>query len=266
MTEARRTGGRARRGAARALAIAALVPVFAFGLGGAAYADVTAVTGSAYGVSATVTVLGAPVTLAQTPAVALPPGGSATPITASLATVTLPGVLSTGVVTVNTVGTTGPAGSVQSSAQVAALVVGNGLITALAVDAVGSTCTSNEAGSTGATTIANLRVLGQPLVVATAPNTTVSLAGVGTLHVNEQIVTGTAPSSSITVNALRLELNVLGLAAGEIVVGQSVCGVTGTGVVVPTGAVGGVLLTGLVAVVFGANQIRRYRRGGPTPA
>jgi hypothetical protein len=264
MTDAR-AGRRGHRRASRLLAVAALVPVFSLGLASAAYADVTTVTGSAFGLSATATVLGAPVTLAQTPSVTLPPGGSATPVAASLATVTLPGLLATGIVNVSTQGTPGAAGSVTSASEVAGLVVGNALITALAADAVGSTCTSNEAGSTGDTTIANLRVLGQPLVVSTAPNTTVNLAGVGILHVNEQVVTGTAPSSSITVNALRLEINVLGLATGSIIVGQSVCGVVGTGVVVPTGAVGGVLLTGLVAVVFGANQIRRYRRGGPSP-
>ncbi len=108
---------------------------------------------------------------------------------------------------------------------------------------------------------------GAPLTIDTSPNTTLNVAGVGILHINEQIVTGTAPNQTITVNAVRLEVNVVGVLVGEIVIAQSVCGVTGTGVVVPTGAVGGVLLTGLVAVVFGASQIRRHRRtNGPAPA
>jgi hypothetical protein len=43
--------------------------------------------------------------------------------------------------------------------------------------------------------------------------------------VNEQKVTGSGASTTITVNALRLELSVLGLAGAEIVLGHAVCGV-----------------------------------------
>ncbi len=138
------------------------------------------------------------------------------------------------------------------------------MVPVLTADAVGSTCTSTETGSTGGVSVAELTVLGAPLVVSTAPNTAVTISGVGVLHVNEQVVTGAAPSSGITVTGLRLELAAPRLATGEIVVARSVCGVTGTGVVVPTGAVGGMLLTGAVAVVFGAGQIRRYRRASPS--
>ncbi len=256
-----RTPGRAGRRASRAFALAALVSAFTLGLSSAAYADVTTVTGSAYGERVQVTTaLGVGVNSGPTPTVTLPAGGSVTPVTNNLATVTVAGLLSTGVLTVSTQGTTGPGGSVQSSAQVANPVLGLPLAPAVAADAVGSTCTADETGATGTTTVANVRILGAPVTVSTAPNTTVSVAGVGTLFVNEQIVTGTAPSQSITVNALRLQLNApLGLGTGSITIGQSVCGVVGTGVVVPTGAVGGVLLTGLVAIAFGANQIRRRR-------
>ena len=95
-----------------------------------------------------------------------------------------------------------------------------------------------------------------------------NVAGVGILHINEQIITGTAPNQhDHRQRGAPGGQRSSALIVGEIVIAQSVCGVTGTGVVVPTGAVGGVLLTGLVAVVFGASQIRRHRRGsGPAPA
>lgn len=258
-----RSTGRAGR---RALALTALVPVFALGMATAAYADVTSVTGSAFGERVQVTTaLGVGVSSGPLPTVTLPAAGSAAPVTNSAATANVAGLLTAGVLNVSTQGTTGAGGSVQSSAQVTNPVLGLPLAPAVAADAVGSTCTANEAGATGTTTIANLRILGATVTVPTAPNSSLSVAGVGTLFVNEQVVSGAAPSQSITVNALRLQLNApLGLGTGSIIIAQSVCGVVGTAVVVPTGAVGGVLLTGLVAVLFGANQLRRRR--GPATA
>jgi hypothetical protein len=261
-----RSVGRAGRRAARVVAVVAMVPVFTFGLAGAAHADVTSVTGRAAGISANVTAP-LPVALAATPVVTLPAAGSAVPITQTVATAGVPLVLDAGVLTATTQGTLGPGGSVASSASVANTRVGNLLTTLLAIGAVSSECTATEAGVTGDATVASISALGAPLVIDTSPNTTLNVAGVGILHINEQIISGTAPNQTITVNALRLEVNAVGVLAAEIVIAQSVCGVTGTGVVVPTGAVGGVLLTGLVAVAFGASQIRRHRRGsGPAPA
>jgi hypothetical protein len=243
-----------------------MVPVFTFGLAGAAHADVTSVTGRAAGISAAVTAP-VPLTLAATPVVTLPATGSATPITQTVVSAGLPLVLDAGVLTATTQGTLGPGGSVASSAEVANTRVGNFLAPLLTLGAVSSECTATEAGVTGDATVASATVAGGPLVIDSSPNTTLNVAGVGILHINEQIVSGTAPNQTITVNAVRLEVNAVGLIVGEIIIAQSVCGVTGTGVVVPTGAVGGVLLTGLVAVAFGASQIRRHRRGsGPAPA
>jgi hypothetical protein len=258
-------GAGVRRGALRALVVGTLVPLSALVLAGIARADVTAVDGRTSGIAATAVVLNIPLDLAATPSVALPATGSAM-VTDSRAAVTVPGLLSAAIATTSAQGALGAAGSGRSTADVTGLVVGNALVTALTADAVSSSCTSNEAGSSGDTTVAGLWVLGTPLAVATAPNTTLDVPGVGTLHVNEQTAAGAAPSSSITVTALRLELDVPGLATGEIVVGRSVCGVTGTGVVVPVGAVGGVALSGLAAVVIGMGRIHRYRRGGPVPA
>lgn len=248
------------RRASRGLAVLALVPTFGLVLATAAYADVTTVTGSAYGASVNVTTLvGTVVNLPPTPIVTLPAAGSAVPVTASAVSVNV-AVLKTGVLNASTQGTLGAGGSVTSSANVANPAVGLGLLNALTATAVGSTCTSNEAGSSGTATVAGLTLLGLPANVSLAPNTTVNVLGVGILHVNEQIVTGSGASTGITVNALRLEINAGALGNGNIIIGQSVCGVTGTGVVVPTGAIGGVLLTAVVAVAFGLYQLRRTRR------
>ncbi|HEY0812429.1 MAG TPA: choice-of-anchor P family protein [Pseudonocardia sp.] len=254
----RSTGRRALRG----VAVLAMVPACGLLLATAAYADVTTVTGSAFGESVSVTTaLGVAVNSGPMPTVTLPAGGSATPVVNSAASVNTP-VLTTGVLNVSTQGTPGPSGSVTSSTsvtnpKVGIAVVAPNLVTATTVT---STCTSDQTGSTGSATIAGLTVLGSPVSVSTAPNSTLNIANVGILHVNEQTVTGSAPSSGITVNALRLEINAGPLGGGSIIIGQSVCGVTGTGTATPTGAVGGVMLTGLVAVAFGGYQLRRRRR------
>lgn len=246
------------RRASRALAVVALVPTFALLLATGASAAVTAVSGGAFGVSATIDVpLGADVTVGPSPTVTLPPGGSLT-----TAVVNSPGLLRTEVLTVSSQGTTGPTGSVTSSASVDRTRVGATGAPVLQADVISSTCTSTEAGSTGSSSVTNLRLLGAVVDVTSVPATGLTVAGVGTLFVNEQIRTGTGASTGITVNALRLELNVPLLGTGTIIIAQSRCAVVGDGVVVPTGAVGGVLLTGVVAVLFGGYQlVRRNGRG-----
>jgi hypothetical protein len=225
---------RTRRRAARLAAVAAMIPVLAVGTAGAAHADVTSVEGSAAGISAVLsTPLLGPVVLAPTPTVTLPPTGSATPLTDATLGVDVAGLVAAGVSEVSTQGTLGPGGSVSSSAEVADVRVGAALAPVLTLRAVSSRCTATEAGVSGDTTVADATVLGVPLRLDTAPNTVLQIAGLGTLHVNEQVVTGEAPNATITVNAVRVELDVLGLAGGEVVIGQSVCGLEGTGVVVP---------------------------------
>jgi hypothetical protein len=251
--------GRIRRGASRALTVGVLVPAVALSLAGPALADVSAVSGSATGIAANTTGLLAVNVIGQ-PTVSLPASGGG-PLTGTLASVNAAPLLSTGELNVSTEGSTGPGGSVTSSASVddTALV---GLLNAnlLTATAISSECTSDESGSTGSTTIAGLTALGSPITVTGSPNQTVNVAGLGTLFINEQIPTGSAPSSSITVNALRLQLNILGVVAGSVTIAQSVCGVTGDGVGVPAGAIGGVLLAGLVAIGFVGYQVTRRRR------
>ena len=252
--------GRVRRGARRALTVGVLVPGVSLALAGPALADVTAVTGSATGVQASTTGVIA-VNLAGTPTVTLPADGGG-PFTDSAPQVTAPPLLITGEVNVSTEGSTGSGGSVASSASVedTSLVglLGANLLTANAA----SSCTSDESGSTGDTDITSLTALGNPVTVTDSPNQTVNIAGLGILHINEQIPSGPAPSSSITVNALRLQLDVPGVVSGQVILAQSVCGVTSEGVAVPAGALGGVLLTGLATVGFLGFQLRRRRRPG----
>lgn len=239
-----------------------LVPSVVLALAGPALADVTAVTGAASGVAASTTGLLA-INVANTPNVTLPVGGSAIPVTATTAAVNAAPLLSTGVLNVSTKGTTGSGGSVTGSATVnSTSVVGALSANLLGAGVITSSCVSNETGSTGTASIANLTALGLPVNVTGAPNQVVNIAGLGTLRINEQIVTGSGSSTAITVNALHLTLGIPAVVTGDIVIAQSQCGVTGNGVSVPTGAIGGVLLAGLVAVGFVGVQVRRRRRPG----
>jgi hypothetical protein len=220
--EEARTARRVGRRASRLLAVTAMISALCLGMATAAYADVTRVTGSAYGVSVNLTtLLGPTAVIAPQPTVTLPPAGSPPLTYASTTPVFLPGLLSTGAINVATEGALGPNGYVKSGNEVHGIAIA-GL---LQIDAIGSECKSTAAGSTAHTAIGNIESRGQKLVVADAPNTTLTVPGLGVLHVNEQKVTGSGASTSITVNALRLELSVLGLAGAEVVLGHAVCGV-----------------------------------------
>ncbi len=233
-----------------------------------AAADVTAVKGSACGYFASVSLFGgpagqrgcgqpgdAPATNAS-PSVTLPSTGSSTPIEATDADgataeygpakifsgqypagsdVAPP----SGPITVRTQGTLGASGSVTSSASVTLpRGVGPGPIVA---DGVSSTCTASQSGVTASTTITNgiletkydattqdatetEPVPGSPSVNYTRTGTIDHVGDSYRAVFNEQV---TGSDGSITVNAVHLYL--LGpTAVGELVIGQSVCGVTAT--------------------------------------
>lgn len=150
----------------------------------------------------------------------LPRQGSA-PITVSTAGAGLPPLLSTGAVTASTSGGT-LAGNLHQTNSSAS--VNNMGIDALGVVTIGANVLSSNTqcvcslsvpsctGSTGATGL-TVTALGipVPITITGNPNQTVALPlGLGSLIINEQQVTGT---NSITVNALRVNLNVAGLAA-----------------------------------------------------
>lgn len=232
------------------LLAAMLAAILLIGAGqGPAHADVTGVKGNAYGYFASVSLFGGPPnTRGPTPTVTLPPSGSATSITATAPTGLVqfgPAIVfSSGQLDVSTRGTTGSTGLVTSSTNIQSVnTSGNEVFTA---DNVSSKCTATEADiSSGSTTITNGTlqtsegnpdVEGDETVVQVptnpAPNTTFNGQSVGDSFryvFNEQIRNS---DGSITVNAAHQYL--LGpTAVGDLIIGQSVCGVTAT--TTPTG-------------------------------
>jgi hypothetical protein len=212
----------------RGAVVAVMAAIFAVGLTAApATAEVTAMSGGASGVQVDVTLLGIHTTLAATPNVTLPADGNAgVPVTSSVLTVNLPGVLTTGVLNASTVGDdlNSDTGYATSNASVADVNVIAGLVSA---DVVASTCTANRDGVTGSTTLTDASVTGiGDLAVSPSPNTKITLAGVATITLNEQTVTDTPDGvNAITVNAIHVHLEGV-LASGDIYIGRSVCSVT----------------------------------------
>ncbi|MDQ3781967.1 MAG: hypothetical protein M3349_03395 [Actinomycetota bacterium] len=218
-----------------------------FGIGWRpALAQVSQLNGSAYGAFARVSLFGGPLNQVGAAPVAVLPktGGNETRARPELIAQVGPATIfggkhkeggraPSGELKVSTKGETGPGGFVTSDASV--VNIGPGPLIA---DKMSSTCTANEGGVTGSTTI-DRGVLEtkydpgtqeptktEPLPEKPAPNTAME----GTLdHVgdrfrvvfNEQIVKG----DTITVRAAHMYL--LGpIAVGEMVAGQSVCGLS----------------------------------------
>ena len=163
--------------------------------------------GSAYGVNLKALL----VSLGPTPSVSrtTPGTSSLTSVSANVA----------GLVTLNALSAStqiGPGATVNSKAE---LVKAGLLGSTVAADGVKSAATCTPTSATGKTTIAKLQVAGRTWTNLTAgPNTAISILGVGTLVVNEQI-----PSAGgITVNGLHLK--VLG-GVTDITVAQSKCSI-----------------------------------------
>ena len=208
-----------------------------------AAADVAAVTGSAYGYRAfNITLFGGAQTdRGPAPTVDLAADASNSPQTATAPSANVqygPAVLfESGALEVRAAGTIGAGGSVSTSAS--ATGVGPGPFTA---GSVRSTCTASESGVSGSVTIADGRLVTKTNRDTGAPETTVTIPTspppgdtyTGTIdHVgdsfrivfNEQVPN---PDGSLTVNAAHMYL--LGpTATGDLVIGQSVCGVTAGG-------------------------------------
>lgn len=213
--------------------------------------DITAVTGEADGYLAIVILLGGPpmtrpcdpppappnTNYGPSPIASLPPtGGVATDTDPTgLAQIGPAVFLESGPVTVNASGTTGPTGSVTASASL--VDVGPGPLTA---EEMSSTCMASASGVSGSTTVIGGQVATEtdgdgnpnetvPIPVNPEPNTAIegTITNVGDnfrIVFNEQVVTQT----SITVYAAHLYL--LGPnAIGDLWIGKSECGVTGSG-------------------------------------
>ena len=231
-----------------------------------ATAQVTALRGSAVGYSLSVSLFDGPANVqGPAPTVTLPSGGSAAPVTGSApsasAIVGPANLFSSGSLEVSTQGTLSN-GSVTSSSRVSNLNRSQDEV--LTAGAVASTCTASGTGVSGSTTVTSgslqtdsgdddpeNSIPDHPpttMMVPTnpAPNTIIE----GHIHVgqvtdnfryvfNEQVRNA---DGSITVNAAHQYL--LGpLAKGDIVIGQSVCGVTGTAAGVTTTIIPGATTT-----------------------
>jgi hypothetical protein len=102
----------------------------------------------------------------------------------------------------------------------------NGLITAdeVVANVMSSASQSGAFSDAAGSTFTNLTVAGRSLSgdQAVAPNTNVSLPGVGYVVLNEQIPSGDGVTSSgLTVNMIHVYLQSLLGSAGEIIVGSA---------------------------------------------
>jgi hypothetical protein len=160
-------------------------------------------TGRAFGLSANINLLLLNLTVPPTPDTGqvrtASTGSTTTPCTAHLATLLVinANVLCANVTTILAPGTSTATSSV---ADVTIGVPGLPVITATAVKATSNTTC---AASSGTTTITNLTIGGVAVNVNVGPNTTVDVAGVATLVLDEQLPVPGA-DKGLTVNALHL--------------------------------------------------------------
>jgi len=244
----------------RAVAVAVVFVVTAgmlLGVGPSpAVADVTMVTGSAFGYhSFDITLFGgAQDDVGPTPTVELASDASNSPQTATEpeGEVILQGIaqlFTSGPITVSTEGSVGPSGSVTTTATIDDVNRGGSEV--FDADDVTSTCTATEDGVTGSTTVTNgtLRTHAQgtpddpdhpednpegEVAIPTDPEPNHEVDG--HLHVgaltdtftyvfNEQVEN---PDGSLTVNAVHAYFHADdgGPLTGELIIGQVVCGVT----------------------------------------
>ena len=178
-------------------------------------------TGRAYGLTAKATLAGIElVNIAPTPDTGhistTSTGTTTVPCTASLS-----GLISAHALCAKVTTTEFPGKSV-ATAGIDDTAIGIAGIPVISVKTINSTSTTTCTGSTGATTIASLKV-GNTVVIAEPttiqPNTTVNV-GVVKLVLNEQTPI-TSPDKGLTVNALHVTVDVLGLAKTNVVLASS---------------------------------------------
>ena len=240
-------------------------------LGGttAAQAAPAAVSGGAFGVAADVSLAGINLHVPANPSVTLPsPGGSANPLTGHVVSVGIGDLVSLGVLDSSTVGTP-PGGTVHSTAEVqglrvAGLIGGYGDATALHVqeNVIRTQCSATVSGASASSDLAHLVIAVQTVAADPGPNTHIDVAGIADVVLNEQIPSGSSGSPGITVNGVHIHLlpGLKSLGGGDIYLAQSRCSITG-GTSMPVGAVGGVVLTGVLGVLFTGYQFRKRRSG-----
>ncbi len=228
---------------AAALAGIPIAAIILATLAPSAQADVDSVTSSAYGATIQSGLLGA--LLAPTPAVsgtATEPVDGYGPITQSAIPLSIPGLLSLGVLTGSVDGSGVAAGEPaghnafsHARASVADVLIGLG---SLAIDAIETQCTSNGSGSSGFTEIIGGVLGGAPLLGSPAANTALTLPGILEVTLNEQTISNSIGATAIQVRGAHVTvLPGLGSLLGvvEIVLAESNCSANGPDVnVVPT--------------------------------
>ncbi len=189
-------------------------------------AEAQSVSGKAYGASVQGPLGTEQSAVAVLPAVSVDDGAMADDAADAM---TVPGTLTTDALTGTTSGAIGDAAAAQSVATVFNVSLLNGLITASSLTATvsstsdGTQATSNALGST----LADLVVNGVSFTSGdgtVAPNTRVTLPGVGYVVLNEQLPTGDGVhASGLTVNLIHvvLENALTGAETGEIIVGSA---------------------------------------------
>jgi hypothetical protein len=167
----------------------------AHGSGGAATDTVMVYSGRAFGAQVKVLVPLPSTRLYADTGILASAGGS---ISASLASIT-DAVFSSGPTSCSSQGSGALASSVSAMARVSAYA---NAAAALSCTSLQANTSASCVGVTGSTTISELVFAGVAVVVTGAANQTVSVPGVATLVINEQI----RAAGSITVNALHLTL------------------------------------------------------------
>lgn len=147
--------------------------------------------------------------------------------TVSVTSVTLAGVGSTGTITDKAFGQITASGpTANSSSNVQSVNLLSGTITADLITTTAQAAFTNGTGSASATTtLLHVKVLGTTLSANPAPNTKITLPGLGYVIVNEQKTTVTSTDAKATVNALNIVVttsNSFGLPVGtHIIVAHS---------------------------------------------
>ncbi|HEX4705114.1 MAG TPA: Ig-like domain-containing protein [Pseudonocardiaceae bacterium] len=160
-------------------------------------------TGRAFGISANVNLLLLNLTVPPTPDTGqvrtATASSTTTPCTAHVGALL---VISADVLCANVTTTLAP-GTSTATATVANTTIGIPGLPVITATAIKATSTTTCSGSSGATTIANLTIGGIPVNLNVGPNTTINVAGLAKLVINEQVPVPGA-DKGLTVNALHL--------------------------------------------------------------
>jgi hypothetical protein len=239
-----------RRGGAIGVVVAAALVL------GAMPASAAPGDGSAYAAKVAVTLLGAPaVTVGP-----LAASSTSGPTTANLLSIDAGGLVKAGVVS-SSATLNQETGVVHAQADIANVGIGLAALTGT-IGAVNATCDATQAGVTGSSTLADVKILGVAVGANPAPNTTVNLL-LAKIVFNEQILN--PADGSLTVNAVHIYLNAL-VGSGDVILAQAKCGPAAPPVPLASG-IGlwlGLGLLGLAAIP--AALVIRNRRSAPTVA